>query len=213
MSSSHLTTLLKFWSRASLKKLRNLSLRKGPQWFQSWVRGLGSLQLASRHLQTLIQINCKQQQLDKKLRVCLLAMRRFWRRRGLCLARFQCLIYSSYFHELMHCQLCCNIGNDDPHGLSTVQQQAPPPYSVIFIVNFIFFFFGKFLKVLIYHSSLSNRFIWNHRSHFNIAFMGKSVSTNVAVLLTNYNVTLGDDITILNKITSEDHFMGINYDE
>ena len=85
--------------------------------------------------------------------------------------------------------------------------------TVSFSLLISFFFFGKFLKVLIYHSSLSNRFIWNHRSHFNIAFMGKSVSTNVAVLLTNYNVTLGDDITILNKITSEDHFMGINYDE
>jgi len=80
--------LFKFWSRMPLKKPRNmsLSLRCGPWWLWSWLKGLGWLQLASRCLRALIGSN-SEQQLDRELWWCLLVVRSFWRRRkGLHLA-------------------------------------------------------------------------------------------------------------------------------
>jgi hypothetical protein len=50
----------------------------------------------------------KQQQLDKELHECLLTKRRFCRRRrGLCLARLQCLVSSSHLQGLIYCHLYC----------------------------------------------------------------------------------------------------------
>lgn len=97
--SLHFTVWLKFRSKAPLKQLRSLtvSLRRGPRWFRSWLRGLESLMSASRCLRTLIRTNSEQLQLDKELWGCLLAVRGFWRRRrGLCLARPLCFISSSH---------------------------------------------------------------------------------------------------------------------
>ena len=36
--------------------------------------------------------------------------------------------------------------------------------------------------------------VWNHPPNFNITFMGKSVSTDVAVVGNTYDVISGDDL-------------------
>jgi hypothetical protein len=53
-------------------------------------------------LRTLIGTGSEQQQLDKELWGCLLAVRRGWKRRSLSLARAQCFISSSHTYELMY---------------------------------------------------------------------------------------------------------------
>lgn len=81
----------------------SLSLRRGPPRLWSWLRGSDSLKLAS---EKLIHLRSEQQQVDKKLWGCFLALRRCWRkRRGLGHARLPCLFYSSLLQGLLHCHL------------------------------------------------------------------------------------------------------------
>lgn len=86
--------------QSTLLKLRNLSqsIRRGPWWFWSLLRGLDSLELVSPSSRT----SREQQQLDRELRGCLLAARWFWWRRGLCPAVHQCFISSSYLQGHVH---------------------------------------------------------------------------------------------------------------
>lgn len=98
---SHLTVFLKFWSRVPLKKL---SLVREPLWFQSWQVGIGSSKLTSHCWRRLIQIsNKQQQQLGKECWGCLLAMKRFWRKKsGLSLTRLHCLIFCNSYSGLIY---------------------------------------------------------------------------------------------------------------
>jgi len=77
-------------------------LRRGSRWLQSWLRDLHSLELASRCLKIQILISSEQQQPDKEILGSLLSIKRFWRRKGLCLVRLQCLISSRYLMGLVH---------------------------------------------------------------------------------------------------------------
>jgi hypothetical protein len=67
--------LSKFGSKVSLKMLRaqNLSQRRGPWWFWSWMRGLDWVKLASRCLRTLGARSSEWHQPDKELWGCMLA--------------------------------------------------------------------------------------------------------------------------------------------
>jgi hypothetical protein len=86
ITSSPTTIVLKFGSKAPVKKLRSLSLslslslRGGPSGFEvDW-----GVWAHWRRLRVLIGTSNEQQQLDKELWGSLLAMRRFWRSIGLC---------------------------------------------------------------------------------------------------------------------------------
>ena len=62
-------------------------------------------------------------------------------------------------------------------------------------LSYLFFFFCKFFVSI--NIFFLEKIVWNHPPHFNIAFIGKSVSTyvvstNVAGLVTNNDVTVGD---------------------
>ena len=59
------------------------------------------MKLTSKCLRTMVR-KSSGRQLSKELWGCLLAVRRFWRSRGLCLARLQCLIYSSHLQRFVH---------------------------------------------------------------------------------------------------------------
>lgn len=107
MIRSSRLTILKFGSKIPLKKLRHLSLRRGPWQFQIWLRGLVSLKLASRCLKDTGK-NKQWQQLDKNLCGCLLSMKRFWsRRQGLYLASLKYVTSSRHLQGLVHCRLHC----------------------------------------------------------------------------------------------------------
>jgi len=99
------TVVLKFRSKAPLKKLRKLclSLRR----FWSWLRVMESLKKASRHCRTMIGTNSKQQ-LDKEVWGHLLATKRFWRRRrGLGPARVQFFNSSSPLQGVVDHHVYC----------------------------------------------------------------------------------------------------------
>jgi hypothetical protein len=199
ISSSHLTMLLKFWSKASLKKLRNLrmSLRKNPQWFQSWVRGLGSLQkfadtnsnklraATTRQENTSIfawheEIPNGQRSLSHQTSVL-----NFFK------------LFSST-HTLTAVLL--DIRNGDPDCLSTVQQQVCLLLTVSFLLLFLLFF------ILFYSVNISSFFVKANLSGTIIPILtshyGKTCLTTVAGLITNYNVTLGYDNRTLNITAS-----------
>jgi hypothetical protein len=77
-----------------------------------WLRGLDTLTLASSCLRTLTGTDSEQQQLGKKVRGFLFALRRFrrkkrTRRRLPCLVGFDCLISSSRLPRLVHLYLYC----------------------------------------------------------------------------------------------------------
>ena len=110
ISSSQSTVLLRFRSRAPLKKLRNLNLSlRGGHWrFYSSLMGLVWLTLVSRCSRKLNGRRSVRQQLDKALWGCLLDVRRFWRRgRCLCLDWLLWLIYSNHLQGLVLRHLCC----------------------------------------------------------------------------------------------------------
>ena len=59
---------------------------------------------ASRCLRTSIRASNEKQQLDKELYECLVATRRFWRRRGFCLARFKRIWFLEViFRDRLYC--------------------------------------------------------------------------------------------------------------
>ena len=91
----------------ALNTLKNLRLRlsRGPWQFLCWLRDLGPLKLASVCFDD-IDLHSSGQQLAKVLWGCLLSVRRFWKRRGLGLARLQCFISSS-LPSLVYRHLCC----------------------------------------------------------------------------------------------------------
>ena len=114
-----------------------------------------------------------------------LAIGRFWR--SLCLARSQCLISSSYLHGLLHRHLYCLTLQMTPMTCLQFKRKCLLPK-----LSFVFHFFCRFLISIIYFFTWSKQIISNHRRHFSIAFMGKSVSTNAAGVGTTYDVTAGD---------------------
>ena len=103
------TIVLKFGSKAPLKKLRNLSLsiRRGPLRFWSLLRGLDWLKLESRCLEDVIGMSSEHQKLYRELWGCLLLWGNSKGVEFLCLARFQCFISSSRFQGLVHRHLYC----------------------------------------------------------------------------------------------------------
>ena len=94
-SSSRSTTLLEFRSKAPCRKL---SLRSGPWRFGSWLRRSDWLKVASGCSRTLIGTSGEQQHLDTVLWGCLLAVRRYCRWRGPCLATAELFISLSRLH-------------------------------------------------------------------------------------------------------------------
>jgi len=131
-------TLLKFGSKAPLKKLMNLnlslSLRIGPWRFKGSLRGLEWLKLGSKCLTTLIR-KISEQQLDKKLWGCLmLAIQRIWRRRSPCLAWLQCLISSSSGTRALP-PILQDTRGDDPYD---------PPTVLLLKLSFVITLFCKF---------------------------------------------------------------------
>jgi hypothetical protein len=64
--------LFKFGSKALLKRLRNLSPRRRPWRFWSWLSGLDGLKLTSTFITTLTGLGSEQQRLERELRGCLL---------------------------------------------------------------------------------------------------------------------------------------------
>lgn len=89
---------LEIWRQSGFEEAEKPEpeLRRGTRWLQSWLRDLHSLELVSRCLKKQILISSEQQQPDKEILGSLLSIKRFWRKRGLCLVRLQCLISSSY---------------------------------------------------------------------------------------------------------------------
>jgi hypothetical protein len=95
-----LTIMFTFGNKTAKTKLWNLSLRfrRGLWWFWSW---LDSLQLTSKCFRIPIWTSSNQK-IDKVLWRCFVAVRRFWRRRGHCLTRGQCMISSSHLQTLVY---------------------------------------------------------------------------------------------------------------
>lgn len=119
--------MLKFRSKAHLKKLGNLglSLRTWPWRFQSWLRELDSLKLASRCLRNTDAKEQRAATTGQEI-MKMIAMRRSWRRRkGLCLARLQCFISAKHLQEILHRHLYC--WPDDQNYMLTIQEQVPSP--------------------------------------------------------------------------------------
>jgi hypothetical protein len=81
--------------------------------------------------------------------------------------------------------------NDDPDDLPTVRGNASSLKCHLFV---IFIFFVNFSYVCIFF--WSKQTVWNNPPNFNIAFMGKCVSTNVAGIGTTDNVTSGCDLVL-----------------
>jgi len=188
--SSSSTILFKFGSKAPLKEPSNLSLslRKGLRRFRSCKRGLDSFELTSRYFRTLIRASSVQQQPDTELLGSLFAMRRFWRRkRGFCLTTVQCLIRVIVRESYI-------VTWTVVHWKWWSRRVACSSKEVRSHETVIFFFFFKFSCINIF---FLGKIVWNHPPHFNIAFIGKPVSTyvvltKVAGLVTNNDVTLGD---------------------
>lgn len=67
-----------------------------------------------------------------------------------------------------------DIGDDDTVYLPSVHLEVPPPYIVIS------YFFVNFSQVCIYLFVVVKTECLNHHIHFRIAFVGKSVSVDIA---------------------------------
>jgi len=98
MKRSSLSTVLwKFWRKAFLKKLTKLSMSV------SCLRDVDCLNLASGCWRALIiGMSSELKQLGKEYCWCLLAMRWFWRRKDICLARLHGLVSWNNLQRIVH---------------------------------------------------------------------------------------------------------------
>ena len=83
------------------------------------------------------------------------------------------------------------IGDGDPDDRPTVPEEVSPPHVVVYL------FFSLGGGIFSKHKHMfywCKQTVWNHPPSFNITFMGKSVSTDVAVVGTTYGVISGDEL-------------------
>jgi hypothetical protein len=138
----------------------------------------------------------------KELKGCFLAIRKFWtRRRGLCLTCFSALLLPVIFMDA--CITTCTVGQ----CRWWFRWPAYSSSGSAFSLNCHFILFAKFSQAITYHSSSSNKTVWNHCPIFNTVFMWKSVwtysvSTNVTSVWTAYNITVGMTATQKHKTFS-----------
>ena len=121
--NSRLTILLKFGSKAPLKKRRNLSLglRRGPWRLWSWMRALDSMKMASRCLKTLTGKSREYQQLHKEL----------WggsegEEKVFASAASVFDFFKSSSGTRVSPPVLLDIGDDDPDDRPTVQEEEHP---------------------------------------------------------------------------------------
>ena len=161
------TFFWKFGSKAPLKYVRNLSLRRGP-----W-RGLEWLKLASRCLKTLTGTSSEQQQLERGLWGFFLAMRIFWRRRRvLCQPNFGAWFLHVKFKDSSI--TTCTAARSREWSRS-------PAYSsrgsadCLHCHRFVTFCYsGKYFGSTSF--SWPKPIVWNHSRHFKLAFMSRLTS-------------------------------------
>ena len=135
--SSGSTVLLKFGSQAPLKKLRdlNLSLRRGPWRFWSWLRGLDWLKLLSRCMRTLTGtgIGQQQQQLDEELWDACLIWGDSEGVEEVCVSPdLSAWFLQSSSETRASPPVLLDIGDDDPYDRPTVPEEVPPPHVVVY---------------------------------------------------------------------------------
>jgi len=143
---SRSTNFLQFGSKAPLKKLRNqslslslsLNLRRGSRRIRSWLRVFGSMKLASRYSEDT-DLNEQRPATNRhkimRTLACLLALRRFWRRRRcLFLGRLMLL-------HFFRSPSGTRASPPDPDNRPTVKGEVPFPYNVI---SFYFLIFHKY---------------------------------------------------------------------
>jgi hypothetical protein len=95
------------WKSLEEAEKISMSPKTGLKQFWSWRRSFNSLKLTRKCWRMSIQMS-KEQQLDLELWRCLLGVKRSWRRkRGLCRARIQCLVFWSNLQGLVYHHLYC----------------------------------------------------------------------------------------------------------
>jgi hypothetical protein len=102
---------------------------------------------------------------------CLLAVRRFWRRRrGLCVIRRQCLICSGHLQGLVCRHLYCWTLEMMTLWPACSSRESVSSQIVISLSDFILIVILPNYKYMFF---LGQNIVWNHSPDFNIAFIGK----------------------------------------
>jgi hypothetical protein len=158
----------------------------------SKLTGLDFLKVASRCLSTLIPANIDRQQMDKELRGCSPACYEEIGKEKTALSHQISLLdfYKSYSGtpaSYLYFWALETMFQRTHLQLKGKCQLISHLSDLIFFINFS----------SVYLHSRPTQLLWNHTAYLNIAFVGKSVSTNVTSLIITAHVNSGVDSNII----------------